>query len=102
MLWRSVYLLEEPAFLLWLPSHFCARLTYHEPVRTDQDDQEKEQRHGELQILQPDCTAPNKVNRVPEKPTTIPIEPVMSIVFSTVSPDYICAFIASRLHDQLR
>ena len=30
---------------------------------------------------------PNKVNSVPAKPTTITVEPVMSIVFSKVSPD---------------
>jgi hypothetical protein len=50
--------LRGPAFLLWLPFLSCARLTYHEPVRTDQHNQEQEQRHGELQILHPDATAP--------------------------------------------
>src|SRR5215203_7286281 len=45
---------------------------------------------------------PNKVNSVPAKPTTIPIEPVMSIVFSKVSPDDSSAFIGSGLHDPLR
>src|SRR5215204_7191787 len=45
---------------------------------------------------------PNKVKRVPVKPTTIPMEPVMSIVFSTVSPYGFRAFIGSSLHDLLR
>jgi hypothetical protein len=99
---RNVILSGEPAFLFWLTPLSFTKLTYHEPVRTDQHNQEQEQRHRELQILHPYGTAPNKVNSVPAKPTTIPIEPVMSIVFSIVSLDNSSAWIGSGLHYPLR